>query len=335
MIGSSQRRQGVSQKQWKLLKIPAELRSEATAFHQLLVTEQSGMRYLNGDDSFFTVLVSVRDSNKVMVIYGLGMGNAGIGHVSAFWGKLLAHFSEGGGFLGPAQSILSDAQLRVKTELLNLTSAEVATVFELGNHTVEQQVARASNSKDKANVLRIIPIPAYLVWNGLNKDLDAAMVYERLIDCQHDSHMRTHALAILKTCMIGMWRVGDTKPFMAPTDFYGMLPKEARVWGAQRFAQLIPQLWPQHGIPAQTPPRQPVQGGHRGAPLQQGLRKRGQVGIYYRDASAMQQLLQNTTKQGVAAVNAVTPEKKDEATFKVSSIEKSNMLVMCGLPVGA
>ena len=30
----------------------------------------------------------------------------------------------------------------------------------------------------------------------------------------------------------------------------------------------------------------------------------------------------------------VTPEKKDEATFKVSAIEKANMLVMCGLPVG-
>ena len=29
--------------------------------------------------------------------------------------------------------------------------------------------------------------------------------------------------------MIGMWRVSDMKPFMAPADFYGMLPTEARV----------------------------------------------------------------------------------------------------------
>ena len=105
----------------------------------------------------------------------------------------------------------------------------MATVFELGNHTVEQQVARARNVQDKANVLRMAAIPAYIVWDRFNKDLDAAMVYERLMDCQHDSHMRTHALAFLRTCMIGMWRVGDTKPFMAPADFYGMLPTEARV----------------------------------------------------------------------------------------------------------
>ena len=39
--------------------------------------------------------------------------------------------------------------------------------------------------------------------------------------------------------------------------------------------------------------------------------------------------------QGAASVNVVSPNKKDEATFKVSASEKANMLVMCGLPVGA
>ena len=187
------------------------------------------MKYLNGDESFFIALFSVPDSNKVKVIYVLGMGTAVIGHVSAVLGKLLSLFGEGGGVLGPAESIVLDAQLRVKKELLNLTSAEVATFFGLRNHTVKQQVARARNVQDKSNVLRMAAIPAYIVWDRFNKDLDAAMVYERLMDCQHDSHMRTHALAFLRTCMIGMWRVGDTKPFMAPADFYGMLPTEARV----------------------------------------------------------------------------------------------------------
>ena len=49
----------------------------------------------------------------------------------------------------------------------------------------------------------------------------------------------------------------------------------------------------------------------------------------------MQHLLQNATTQGAAAVNLVTPKKKDKATLKVSASEKANMLVMCGLPVGA
>ena len=69
------------------------------------------MRDLNGNDSFFTALVLVPDSNKVKVIYGLGMGTTGIGHVLAVSAKLLALFGEGGGVQGPVQSIVLDAQL--------------------------------------------------------------------------------------------------------------------------------------------------------------------------------------------------------------------------------
>ena len=244
-------------KSMEATKTPAELRIEATALHQLLVAQQSGMKYLNGDESFFIALFSVPDSNKVKVIYVLGMGTAVIGHVSAVSVKLLYLFGKGG-VLGPAQPIVLDAQLQVKTELLNLTSAEVATVFGLGNHTVEQQVVRAINAQYKANVLRMAAIPAYLVWDGFNMDLYAAMVYERFMNSWHDSHMRTHALAFLRTFMIGMWRVDDTKPFMAPADFYGMLPTEARVWGEKIFARILPKPGQQQGMPAQTSPRRPA-----------------------------------------------------------------------------
>ena len=85
----------------------------------------------------------------------------------------------------------------MKTELLNVTSAEVATFFGLGKHTFHQQVVSARNVQDKFNVLRMAVIPEYLVWDGFNKYLDVAMVYERLMGCQHDSHIRTHALAFL------------------------------------------------------------------------------------------------------------------------------------------
>ena len=136
---------GSVEKAMEYTKTTAELRADATSFRQLLVTQQSDTRDINGNDSFFTALVSVPDSNKVKVIYRLVMGTAGIGHVSEVSGKLLALFDKGGGVLGPTQFVVLDAQLRVKMELLNLTSAEVATVFRLVNHTVKQQVARESN----------------------------------------------------------------------------------------------------------------------------------------------------------------------------------------------
>ena len=176
-------------------KTPAELRAEATVFHQLLGIQQSDMRYLNGDESFFTALVLVPDLKKVKVIYRLGMVTTGIGHVSTASGKLLALFGEGWGVLGPTQFIVLDAQLRVKTEPLSLTLAEESTVFGLGNHTVEQQVAMVSNVQDKANVLRMAAIPAYLVWYGFSKDLDAVMFYERLM-----------IASMIPTCTLMPWR---------------------------------------------------------------------------------------------------------------------------------
>jgi len=36
--------------------------------------------------------------------------------------------------------------------------------------------------------MRIAPVPAYTVLDGLNVDLDATMVYERLMGCQDISH---------------------------------------------------------------------------------------------------------------------------------------------------
>ena len=123
------------------------------------------------------------------------MVTTGIGHVSTASGKLLALFGEGWGVLGPTQFIVLDAQLRVKTEPLSLTLAEESTVFGLGNHTVEQQVAMVSNVQDKANVLRMAAIPAYLVWYGFSKDLDAVMFYERLM-----------IASMIPTCTLMPWR---------------------------------------------------------------------------------------------------------------------------------
>jgi len=42
--------------------------------------------------------------------------------------------------------------------------------------------------------MRIAPIPAYLVFDGFETDLDASMVYERLMDIHDKTPMIEHAL---------------------------------------------------------------------------------------------------------------------------------------------
>ena len=306
---------------------PEDQRAQAGDFFEFILSMQSDLRDLNGDDKFFTALVSVPDTNKVKVIYGLGIGTAGIGQVSAVAGKLLALFGEGGGALGPAQSIMLEATIRNQVEIKNITTEEVAVVFRGGAHVVDRPVMKAQAVQGTENtVMKIAPIPAYLVWDGFDKDLDAAMIYERLMDCQHESPMKTHALLFLRSCMIGGWRLNDTKPFLPATQFYAMLPAEARLWGAQRFSRLLPDIGrpapitPERGIPVlaqQIQPQQTIGGA---------------TGGFQIDQATLQQLLQAATTQGANALNTVTPEKRDDGSFKVSEGEKVRMRTMCGLP---
>jgi len=58
--------------------------------------------------------VAVLDSHKVKVVYGLGIGTAGIGQFSPIGGILLILFGEGGGVLGLVQALLLDARIREK-----------------------------------------------------------------------------------------------------------------------------------------------------------------------------------------------------------------------------
>jgi len=54
--------------------------------------------------------------------------------------------------------------------------------------------------------------------------------------------------------------------------------------------------------------------------------------VFQLDQTTLQQLLQSATTQGTNALNLVTPEKKDDSSFKVSEGEKKRMMTICGLP---
>ena len=47
--------------------------------------------------------------------------------------------------------------------------------------SVNQRIGRASNVSIEEEIMHIATIHVYMVYNGFNRDLDAAMVYEWLI----------------------------------------------------------------------------------------------------------------------------------------------------------
>ena len=80
---------------------------------------------MNGDTSQFTALVSVTNSPKIKVVYGLGIRKATIGQTSPLANKLLALFGERGGVLGLAQALTLNRTLRDKVTVKNMTETEI------------------------------------------------------------------------------------------------------------------------------------------------------------------------------------------------------------------
>ena len=68
---------------------------------------------------------------------------------------------------------------------------------------MDQKIERASNVTEEAEIMKISPIPSYLIYDGFENYLDTAMVYERLMNSTEISYMHSHALNFFLSCMIG------------------------------------------------------------------------------------------------------------------------------------
>ena len=316
---------------------PEQQRQAAVDLFSFLQEEFGDLRDLNGDNRPFTALVAIPGTHRVRVIYGLGAGSAGIGQVSPLQDKLLALTGEGGGLLGPPQPMILPPALTRRRLLLNPLPEDVDRAFARENHRVEDAVLPARVIRHQEDLMGLAPIPPYLVYDGLDDDLEAGMVYERLMMSQHPSAMRSHALAFLRTCLVGQWRQSDAKHTATQGEFFSMLPREARLWATARFQQLFPTL-PGAGqtephrtttvpLPPQptgtTPPTPPP-----GAPYQSAAGNQ----VFQLDADALKALL---AQQKTAQPGTVTPAESSngspDGTFKVSEAEKSRMRRMCGL----
>ena len=172
--------------------------------------------------------------------------------------------------------------------------------------------------------MQVVPIPAYFVLDGLEDDLEAAVVYERLLQSTHVSLMRTHALAFLRAVLVGNFCQADDKPFVSGESFRRMIPSQGRIWGSTRFTTLFPT------INANAAPDSSAQQPNGTAPHAQ-IGTQSQGNIIQLDIATLQQLLQGAV--GASSSNTTPDEDKtDESGLKkISAREKQNMRIMCGI----
>ena len=96
--------------------------------------------------------------------------------------------------MGPSQVIMMDNSIRTHIRAINTTDTEIQAVFNTGQHVPSKKIEKSGNINRHEKILCIAAIPTYLIYNDFNEDLDCTIVCEHILDCQHTSDMRTHAL---------------------------------------------------------------------------------------------------------------------------------------------
>ncbi len=200
---------------------------------------------------------------------------------------------------------------------------------------MNQAVVKALNCQDEEQIVRICAIPAYWVYDGFTKDLPSALIYERILDCQHPLQMRTDALTFLRSCLVSNHHQQDGKPFIPQDMYQRMPPQEAREWAVRKFNLICPPLPPPPGGAPPPPP-----GAGVGAGTGQGAQGAAVVAVAAAatagaatgvtlDANTVTLLLNIVGAKGAVAGE----EKKDDdvSSPKIGEVEKKNMRRMCGL----
>ena len=130
---------------------------------KFLNTQGSDLQDLNREYTLFAALLAAPGTHQVKVVYGMGIVTARIGQILPIANKLLALYGEVGITICPSQKLVLDATVREKSLVKNLTTEDVQMGFNNG-HAVDQQIERARNVTKEEEIMKIDPIPSYLVY---------------------------------------------------------------------------------------------------------------------------------------------------------------------------
>ena len=295
----------------------AQHRQNSIDLYQFLVNEGREMLQINMDDTPRTCLIGLPNSAKVRVIHCIGVGVSPIGAISLIDNQVLCLSGDGGQDIGAPIPLVLPPAVFNKREVLAMTQEQFTTIITTQgeNYTWPLlQRIRAHEANTKVIVMQIAPIPAFLVMDGINKDLDAAEVIERIMSLDNtDGEMYEHLNEFLRACLTAH-NQNDPCPRIAQDLLLAQAPAVARRWAHSKFQRVFPTLL------TNTPATPAIQATPEG-PINADI------------AAILAHL---------AAQNPRRPmeeEKKDagndDNASNMSHLELETTLLMCGLPVGA
>ena len=255
------------------------------------------------------------------------MGASGIGHSSTIDGKMLMFTGDGGKDLGYPNTLALPGNLCDINQINTMTHQQFSEKITSKGATYQHPLLARTHVQETKPIMQIAPIPAFLVLDGIGKDLDAAEVYERVLAADStQTPMFTHLKEFLRACL-NAHGATDNKPFTTQTVLMAPQTADSRRWGREVFQRLFPALTtPTH---TQTT----------------AIAMTPQTGLDPAITQLIMQMLQNQqTTTALLANNRphAGEEKKEDdqlfniqTTYGLSQQEAEATLVMCGLTTTA
>lgn len=227
-------------------KDPGELKTLCKAFYTFLQQGQPNLLQLSNDLSLYTALVPLPASYKCRLVYGFGLGTSPLGGTSPIDNQILALYQEGDKEIGPPLHIMLPPTMIATEERLCPSGQKVqASLMTAQQTTVYPMYRSASVGNDKESMMMMAPVPAHLFLDGFDKDLDAPVIYERLLRCAEvEEEYVQHALKVVRSALVQPNRDQHCVHLSMEAVIQSGSCKELRKWAHSRAMTMFPSLKP-------------------------------------------------------------------------------------------
>eukprot|EP00957_Ditylum_brightwellii_P004384 332164-Ditylum_brightwellii.AAC.1 len=180
----------------------AEQKDLARKFYKFFVQTDPNLSKLNADNHALTALMCLPNSGLIKVMYGIGYGCSGVGVTKEIDGKLLALPGEGGDEFGLPQPLVLPASIVTVKDSISPQDAVFAEK-EVADDTWPMFQA-SQIAYHTVSLLKVAPIPAFLVYDGLERDIPATTILKRALNsAEADSPVLQHCANFLHAAMKG------------------------------------------------------------------------------------------------------------------------------------
>ena len=221
----------------------AEQRRTALEFYTFLRSENPQFLKLNEGTTAYTALVNIPRSKLVKVVFCPGMGSSPIGvAASAIDEKFLFLHGDGSEDIAPPSPLVFPRLVATPAEMNIMTEEQITTSLTTKGVNYTYPLLQRNHITTQETIMRIAPLPPYFVYDGFEGDLDAGLVYERLL--QHndvENEMFSHLKSFLRACL-SSHNAGDEKPYVDTTVFASTPAVQARRWAKTKFMGCFPGL---------------------------------------------------------------------------------------------